>query len=123
MPPSLAGKAWHPAAGRRYPGLNPGHSFFKRFVEGASQNKKNLGESLVRLAQLMLDFGDWSFKGRDLLDFEVVSTGVEQLPETTRFSVQGFIAVLTSEVSGRQITCQSERTSPDTVVFRGKLQQ
>lgn len=96
---------------------------FKTFVEGARQNKKSLGNSLVRLAELMVDFGDWSFEGRDLFDFEVVVTGAEPLPETTRFSVQGFIGALTSEVSGRQVTCQSERPSPDTVVFRGRLAQ
>jgi hypothetical protein len=93
---------------------------FKDFIEGATHNRTRRGESLVRLAELMLDFGDWHFEGDDLLDFKVVVTEAEQLPETTRFSIQGFIAVLTTEISKQQIICDSQRPSPDTVVFSGQ---
>lgn len=93
---------------------------FKDFIEGVAQNRTRLGESLVRLSELLFDFGGWRFEGRNLLDFKVAVTEAAQLPETARFSIQGFIGALTSEITRRQITCESERPSPDTTVFCGR---
>ncbi|MCG8592065.1 MAG: hypothetical protein MJE66_22440 [Proteobacteria bacterium] len=90
-------------------------------VERGSVFGNRAGVVLVKLADLAFNFGEWRYVGDNMTDFEVEGTDVEDLPESMRFALEGFISLLASRVSGSEVCTCSQRDVHDRVVFSTTL--
>jgi hypothetical protein len=90
-------------------------------LTGARAFGRRAGTALIRIASLVLNVGQWRYEGEDLTDFEVVVEDAGSIPEALRLNVQGFIQVLASQFSGRDVSCTSTRQAPDRIAYRGLL--
>ncbi len=91
---------------------------FRNLIDGASKQKGREGQSLVGLASLIYDFGEWHFDGEDLGDFTLTATDVALLPELARETIAGFIQTLVEHCTGERVDLESTRPEPDRIQFR-----
>lgn len=88
-------------------------------LSGARALRLNTGPALVRMAQLMLNFGKWSFEGPGMHDFEIDAREVGPLPNSVRWHTEGFISQVATRIVGESVGCQSTRPTRDHIKFRG----
>lgn len=93
---------------------------FAAFIQDAASRGERMGPVLVRISELALNFARWSFEGDSMEDFTVRVAEAGELPESTRYSVEGFIRTLASDLAGVSIVVESSRPQPDIVLFRGR---
>ena len=87
-------------------------------MQGASKlGGRRLGHTLVKMARFGFNFGSWRFEGEDLSEFRVLAEGVEALPESVRFNLQGFVEHLASRLSDAKVVCHSRHGSPGKLIF------
>ena len=91
---------------------------YRGLIEGAMKQKGSEGQTLVQLASLVYDFGQWTFEGEDLSKFEAIMTEAEPLPELATFSIAGFMETLVAHCTGNRIAVTIDRPSLDKVIFR-----
>lgn len=89
----------------------------RTLVKGASAFGSRAGVALVRMAELAFNFGRWRFRGEGLEEFAVEGEDVEDLPESFRWVLEGFIAEVAHRVAGVELCVTSERPAPDRVRF------
>jgi hypothetical protein len=77
------------------------------------------GLALVKLAELVFDFSQWTYEGRSADRFRVHVNEARDLPETARYTAQGFIRYVATMTAGRAVRVNSERVARDRIVFRG----
>lgn len=91
-------------------------------LTGARSFRRHTGRALVGMAQLVLNFGSWSFEGPGLHDFTVRAADAAPLPDSVRAHTEGFISELATRVVGKPVKCVSSRPAPDLILFRGRLE-
>lgn len=89
----------------------------RTLVQGASGFGSRAGVALVRMADLAFNFGRWRFRGEGMEEFAVEADGVEDLPESFRWVLEGFIAEVAHRVAGVELCVTSERPVPHRVRF------
>ena len=101
--------------------LLSGPSTVQKMVAGAKSFGKEAGRAMMRLPELVLNYGEWSFEvvapGHWLVDV----CGAEALPDSLRFSFQGAAERIAHLLSGSQTRVTSVRPRPDSVRFEGRL--
>jgi hypothetical protein len=75
------------------------------------------GRLMTSLSGAIFNFGAWSFRVVEH-GYEVEVRDTAALPEVARFAAEGFLEVMTSRTSLRQVRVTSQRPSPDRIVFR-----
>jgi hypothetical protein len=89
------------------------------FLEGGMSRGTNAGPTLVKLSSLILNFGEFKWKGNPK-GFEIVATQVAPMPDVARYAIQGVIEVLAEKTVGARIPISSERPDPDTIIYSGQ---
>ncbi len=87
-------------------------------LKGARPFGPRAGMALVKMARLFYNFGEWAFEGEILDDFVIESSGVEGLPELSRYGTQGFIQYFAEEFLGHEVPMTSLRPSRDVVIYK-----
>jgi hypothetical protein len=72
----------------------------------------------VKLAELVLNFTKWTFRGSSLDEFEIDVTEATDYSDHACHSAVGFMEVLAEELFGQKIRVTCERPTPDHIVFR-----
>ena len=75
------------------------------------------GRLMTSLSGAIFNFGAWSFRDTGEC-YEVDARDVAPMPEVMRYAAEGFLEVMTSRTSLRQVTVTSQRVSKDRIVFR-----
>lgn len=88
-------------------------------LTGARALPRRTGFALVRMAQLVLNFGEWSFDGPGLHDFTIQAADIAPLPDSVRTHTEGFISQVATRVVNRKVDCRSTRPTADVILFRG----
>lgn len=98
-----------------------GQGAYKAFIESAlRQGPERAGRSLIRISELVFNFGRWRLEGDSLAAFSVRIDDADALPETTRFSLAGFIEELAGYAVGSPVEVTTSRESPSRVRFDGR---
>jgi hypothetical protein len=94
---------------------------YKNFVATAENRGRRAGATLVGLAPLLCNFTRWSYDPgpEDGNEFTVEVRDAERFPDLLRFLAQGFIQYLGERVNDAPVRVESERPSPDCIVYRG----
>jgi len=74
------------------------------------------GRLMTTLAGAIFNFGVWSFR-RIQGGYEVEARESAALPEVMRYAVEGFLGVMTSRTSERDVRVTSKRLSADVIVW------
>jgi hypothetical protein len=94
---------------------------FAPLLEAATQrDEASAGALLVKLAELVLNFSKWSFRGTSLDDFEIEVTEATDYSDHACHSAVGFIEVLGEKLFHRSIRVRCERPTPDHILFRSR---
>ena len=72
----------------------------------------------MKLAELVLNFTKWSFRGSSLDQFEIEVTEATDYSDHACHSAVGFIEVLGERLFGKELRVTCERPTPDRIVFR-----
>ncbi len=91
---------------------------FAAFIQDAAMRGDKMGPVLVKISQLALDIGRWEFEGESMRDFTVTVGDAADLPETTRYSILGFIECLASDLAGTPLHAETTRPDPSNVLYR-----
>lgn len=93
---------------------------YASFVEGSRSLGERAGVALVKLSQLLLSFGEWSYAGSAQRAFVLEVRDAEPMSEWLQHAAGGFIEYLAGEMAGRAIEVDSQRLAPDRVLYRGR---
>jgi hypothetical protein len=93
-------------------------SYEKLFGAAAQRDPASAGPLLVKLAELVLNFTKWTFRGSSLDEFEIDVTEATDYSDHACHSAVGFMEVLAEELFGQKIRVTCERPTPDHIVFR-----
>lgn len=77
------------------------------------------GPLLVKLAELMLNFTRWKYVGVGPDEFRIEVSEATDYPEHARHVAEGMIGFFGARLFETQVHMESERPSPDRIVFRG----
>jgi hypothetical protein len=100
--------------------LLSGPSTVHKMVAGAKSFGNEAGRALMRLPELVLNYGEWSFERKGALHWVVNVCAAEALPDSLRFSFQGAGERIAHLLSGSQTRVTSSRARRDTVCFEGR---
>jgi hypothetical protein len=101
--------------------LLSGPSTVQKMVSGAKGFGNEAGRAMMRLPELVLNYGEWSFERVAPSHWAVNVSAAEALPDSLRFSFQGAGERIAHLVSGSQTLITSSRPRRDTVRFEGRL--
>lgn len=90
---------------------------YKQFIDGAMKQRGREGQTLVGLASLLYNFGEWTYVGEDLVEFQVVVDDVGPLPELAGYSAAGFVEALVQYCTGDRIQATPRREGPDRLIL------
>jgi hypothetical protein len=90
------------------------------FEAAAQRDAASAGPLLVKLAELVLNFTKWSFRGSSLDEFEIEVTEATEYSDHACHSAVGFIEVLGEQIFGKRLRVTCERPTPDHILFRQK---
>jgi hypothetical protein len=93
---------------------------YQQLDASTAQLGARVGKVVVTIAQLMYNFSRWSYESVADGDFEILVEDARLFPEVGRYTSQGFIERASSRVADRPIAVESERKTPDRIVFRGR---
>lgn len=91
---------------------------FAAFIREAEKRGDRMLTVLIKLAELALNFGEWSFEGEIKRDFSVTVRDCSGLSDTMRYSTLGFIETLACELTQTPMKAATRREKPDVVVYR-----
>jgi hypothetical protein len=100
--------------------LLAGPSTVQKMVEGAKGFGSEAGRALMRLPQLVLNYGEWRFERGAPGHWVVDVRAAGALPDSLRFSFQGAGERISRLVSGAEARVTSTRPRPDHVRFEGR---
>jgi hypothetical protein len=100
--------------------LLSGPSTVQKMVAGAKSFGNEAGRALMRLPELVLNYGEWSFERMGPSHWVVSVCAAEALPDSLRFSFQGAGERIAQLLSGSQTRVTSSRARLDTVRFEGR---
>lgn len=86
-----------------------------------SDSAASAGPILVKLSEVLLNFTRWKYLGPRIDDFSVEVSEASDFHEHARFAVQGMIQAFATRLFGERLSVQSERPTPDRIVFHAKL--
>jgi hypothetical protein len=101
--------------------LLAGPSTVRKMVEGAKSFGNEAGRALMRLPQLVLSYGQWSFEMPAQGHWAVDVRAAEALPDSLRFSFQGAGERISAALTASQTRVTSVRPRADHVRFEGRL--
>jgi hypothetical protein len=100
-----------------YAQLRHGASIGERTDEAGGQVfTEHDGRLMASLSGAIFNFGAWSFRITETC-YEVEARDSAALPEVARFAAEGFLEVMTTRTSRREVQVTSRRVSADVVVF------
>jgi len=85
-------------------------------VKGEDVFTERDGRLMATLAGAIFNFGSWSFRNLPTC-YEVEARDSAALPEVARYAADGFLAVITSRTSLREVSVTSRRISADVIVW------
>ena len=100
--------------------LLSGPSTVQKMVAGAKSFGNEAGRALMRLPELVLNYGEWSFERMEASHWIVSVRAAEALADSLRFSFQGAGERIAHLLSGSQTRVISSRARRDTVRFEGR---
>ena len=100
--------------------LLSGPSTVKTMVAGAKSFGNEAGRALMRLPELVLNYGEWSFEQMGPRHWAVSVCAAEALPDSLRFSFQGAGERIAHLLSGSETRVTSSRARRDIVRFEGR---
>ena len=100
--------------------LLSGPSTVHKMVAGAKSFGNEAGRALMRLPELVLNYGEWSFERLESRHWVVSVRAAEALPESLRFSFQGAGERIAHLLSGSATRVTSSRARRDLVRFEGR---
>jgi hypothetical protein len=83
---------------------------------GKDQFTERDGRLMTSLSGAIFNFGRWSFRVLEQ-GYEVEAAESEALPEVARYACEGFLEVMTSRTSRRDVRVTSKRVTLDRIVF------
>ena len=92
---------------------------FATFVGTAQGFTARRGESLVKLAGLVYNFGEWSYSGETPTEFVVEVRNAAALAQFREWTAAGFIERLMEYISNESIRVTPERPTRNLLVLRG----
>lgn len=92
----------------------------RRFVEEALHRSQHAGSTLIGLASLVYNFGEWRFYGEDLSRFRIEMHGAKQLPDFSMEGVAGFVEGMSKGVLQQPVRVTARRDGPDVVVWEAE---
>jgi hypothetical protein len=101
--------------------LLSGPSTVQKMVAGAKSFGNEAGRALMRLPELVLNYGEWSFERMESGHWVVSVRAADALPDSLRFSFQGAGERIAHLLSGSPTRVTSSRARRDTVRFEGRL--
>jgi hypothetical protein len=112
---------WSERGRRAVERLLAGPSTVQKMVEGAKSFGNEAGRALMRLPQLVLSYGQWSFELVAEGNWAVDVRAARALPDSLRFSFQGAGERISHLVTGSQTRVTSTRPRADHVRFEGRI--
>lgn len=85
-------------------------------VKGKDVFTERDGRLMATLAGAIFNFGVWSFRDAATC-YAVEARDSAALPEVARYAAEGFLAVMTSRTSLREVNVSSRRLSADVIVW------
>lgn len=77
-----------------------------------------VGRIVITLASVIYNFTKWHFESRGPdHEFTLFVTEAAEFPEVSRFTTQGFIEFVSNRTSGMPTRVESERPSPDCIIY------
>jgi hypothetical protein len=92
---------------------------FATFVGTAQGFTARRGESLVKLAGLVYNFGEWSYKGETPTEFVVEVQNAAPMAEFREWTSAGFIERLMEHIANEPIRVTPERPTQNLLILRG----
>lgn len=92
---------------------------FATFVGTAQGFTARRGESLVKLAGLVYNFGEWSYKGETPTEFVVEVQNASPMAEFREWTSAGFIERLMEHIANEPIRVTPERPTKNLLILRG----
>lgn len=111
---------WTERGRRAVERLLAGPSTVQKMVEGARRFGSEAGRALMRLPELVLSYGEWSFELAAPGHWTVDVRDAGALPDSLRFSFQGAGECIARVLTGADTRVSSTRPRPDHVRFEGR---
>lgn len=92
---------------------------YRQFESMAAGWTPRAGEFMLSLSQSIYNFARWTFHASTPAEgaFQIEVTEAEAFPHVARLTVQGAIQHLSSVVAGEPVEIESERPTPDRIVY------
>jgi len=90
------------------------------FVERRRRLGVRAGTALVKLSELLLSFGEWSYAGDPRHGFLLEVRDAAPMSELLQHAAGGFVTHIAAAMMERPIEVSSERPAPDRVLYRGR---
>lgn len=94
---------------------------YEAFAASPGTWGRRTGEAMLGIGQLLYNFSHWSFAELPGDVFEISAGGAAQFPDAARETAHGFLAYYAARASGQEAVVESERPSPDRIVYRIRL--
>jgi hypothetical protein len=93
----------------------------QKMVEGAKTFGTGAGRALMKLPNVVMSYGEWSFERVGDDGWVVDMRDAAVLPDSLRLSFQGAGERIARVLSGRETRVTSARLAPDHVRFEGRM--
>jgi hypothetical protein len=93
----------------------------QKIVEGVKGFGAGAGRALMKLPNVVMNYGDWSFDRPAEERWVVDMRDAAALPDSLRFSFQGAGEWISRLLSGRETRVASSRLAADHVRFEGRM--
>jgi hypothetical protein len=90
-------------------------------VEGAKSFGIGAGRALMKLPNVVMSYGEWSFERAGDDGWMVDMRDAAALPDSLRLSFQGAGERISRMLAGRETHVTSARVAPDHVRFEGRM--
>lgn len=77
-----------------------------------------VGQTMIGIGRLLYNFTSWSFRQVEGELYEIEANDALEYPDTARYTALGFIRWFAERTSGSPMRVESERPTPDRIVFR-----
>jgi hypothetical protein len=93
---------------------------YRQFDASPETWGNRVGKIATTMASVLYNFTRWSFEIGEGRNWQIVVDEASQFPEVARFTTQGFIEYMSSNVSGRDEVVRSERVSSERLIYKGE---
>jgi hypothetical protein len=77
-----------------------------------------VGQTMIGIGKLLYNFTEWTFREAPGGAFEIGVLHAADYPETARHTAHGFLQWFAERAAGRALRVESQRPTPDRIVFR-----